>query len=128
MERKVVTLQCYEDNSRVKELLSTPEYRDCYRDHVLVIDGGGSLQCSLLGDQLAQKAVEQGWAGILVFGAVRDVEILRTLPLLVFALGCTPRKSVRQGKGSLQNPVEFGGIVVRTGDTVYCDENGVVFL
>lgn len=122
-EGPAVTVHCFEDNSRVKELLATPG-----RGRVLVVDGGGSLRHALLGDLIAAGALEQGWAGVVVNGAVRDVEVLRTLDLGVRALGSTPRRSVRRGVGEVDRPLDLDGAAVRSGDHVYADATGVVVL
>lgn len=117
----IVTVKCFEDNSRVKELLSTPG-----EGRVLVVDGGGSLRCALLGDLIAASAVKQGWAGVLVYGCVRDVDALAELELGVQALASIPLKSVRKGIGEVEIPVTFGGITFVPGEYVYADNNGVI--
>jgi regulator of ribonuclease activity A len=118
---KVVTIKCHEDNSRVKETLAEPG-----RGNVLVVDGGGSLRCALLGDLIAGDAIKNGWEGVLVFGAVRDVAALARLDLGVYALGSTPRKSTRRGEGQRDLTVSFGGTVFSSGDYVYADQDGVL--
>lgn len=117
----VRTVRCLEDNSRVKELLATPG-----EGAVLVVDGGGSLTVALLGDMIAEGAVAQGWAGVVIDGAVRDVEILRTLELGVRALDSVPRRSDRQGRGEVDVPVTVGGVRVETGDHLYADATGIL--
>lgn len=117
----VRTVSCLEDNSRVKEVLATPG-----DGAVLVVDGGGSLKVALLGDLIAAGAVENGWAGVVIAGAVRDVEILRTLDLGVRALASVPRRSDRQGRGELDVPVTVAGVDVRPGDHLYADATGIV--
>ena len=118
-----VTVKCFEDNSRVKELVSTPG-----AGKVLVVDGGGSVRCALVGDVLGGEAQRNGWAGIIVYGAVRDAAALRELDLGVMALGVTPRKSVRRGEGQTDIPIELGDIWCRPGDAVFADEDGVLVL
>lgn len=118
---EIVTVKCHEDNSRVKELLSAPG-----RGKVLVVDGGGSLRCALLGDLIAGAAVENGWHGVIVHGAVRDVAALAQLPLGVAALGSTPRKSVRRGEGQTGLSVTFGSATFTPGCHVYADLDGVL--
>src|SRR5688500_18933079 len=86
----ISTIRCHLDNSLVKATLATPG-----DGAVLVIDGGGSLESALVGDLIAATAVEKGWAGIIVYGAIRDREAIRTLPLGVKALGANPRKSAK---------------------------------
>lgn len=118
---QAVTLSCYEDNSLVRELVTRPG-----QGRVMVIDGGGSLRRALLGDQLALKAAEQGWEGILIYGAVRDVGTLATLALGVKALAACPVKTEKRGQGELDAVVSFAGVTIHPGDYVYADLNGVV--
>lgn len=118
---QIVTVKCHEDNSRVKELLATPG-----KGKVLVVDGGGSLRCALLGDLIGDSAVKQGWEGVIVYGCVRDVDALAGLELGVQALASIPLKSVRKGVGEVDVPVTFGGVTFRSGEYVYADNNGVI--
>ncbi|MDF2402069.1 putative 4-hydroxy-4-methyl-2-oxoglutarate aldolase [Aeromonas sp. 5HA1] len=118
---QAVTLSCYEDNSLVRELVNRPG-----QGRVMVIDGGGSLRRALLGDQLAIKAAEQGWEGIVIFGAVRDVGTLATLALGVKALAACPVKTEKLGQGELDAVVSFAGVTIHPGDHVYADLNGVL--
>ncbi len=90
---KVVTVHCFEDNSRVRELVHTAG-----GGNVLVVDGGGSLRCALLGDQLAAAAVNNKWEGIVIYGCVRDRAVLATLPMGIMALEATPRRSQKRGE------------------------------
>lgn len=119
-----ITVKCFEDNSRVKELVEQPQSNP----HVLIVDGGGSYRCALLGDQLAAAAEKNQWAGIVVHGCVRDVDILSTIPIGIVALGCTPRKSKRMGEGQVNVPIFVGDVVVHPGDAVFVDSDGVLFL
>lgn len=118
---EIFTVKCFEDNSRVKEQCSEPG-----KGKVMVVDGGGSLRVSLLGDLLGAKAVENGWEGLIIFGAVRDIDVLATLDLGVKAVAPIPCKSNRQGVGETQIPITFGGVEFQPGDFVYADNNGVV--
>ncbi|MCC5885951.1 MAG: ribonuclease E activity regulator RraA [Gammaproteobacteria bacterium] len=117
----VVTVKCFEDNSLVAEQVALPG-----KGRVLVVDGGGSMRCALLGDNLAQKAADNDWAGILIYGCVRDVEILADIPVGVQALAAHPRRSVKKGIGELNVPVTFAGVTIRPGDHLYADANGVI--
>ncbi|WP_270408760.1 ribonuclease E activity regulator RraA [Brachybacterium paraconglomeratum] len=117
----VRTVKCYEDNSLLKSVLSTPG-----EGAVLVIDGAGSLRRAVMGDMIAALAVENGWSGVVINGAVRDVAVLRTLPLGIKALGSNPRKSTKTGQGSVDVPVEFGGVTFRPGARLVADEDGVL--
>jgi len=118
---EIVTAKCFEDNSRVKETLGTPG-----KGKVLVVDGGGSLRCALLGDMIGEDAVKNGWEGVIVYGCVRDVDALGTLDLGVQALGSIPLKSNRRGEGQKDIPVTFGGVTFVPGQYVYADNNGVI--
>jgi regulator of ribonuclease activity A len=120
---EAVTVQCFEDNSRVKELLSTPG-----TGKVLVVDGGASARCALMGDLIAAQAVAHGWEGVVIYGFVRDRVALAALPLGIKALGSTPRKSVRRGEGRSQIAIDLGGVACLPGDRVIADEDGIVLL
>lgn len=119
---QLVTVKCFEDNSRVKELLNSPA-----EGKVLVVDGGGSLRCALLGDMIAQSAIDNGWAGVIVYGCVRDAADLATMPIGVYALSAIPRKSTRRGEGQQNLDIDFSGVSICDGDFVYCDTNGAIF-
>lgn len=117
----VVTIKCFEDNSLVAEQVALPG-----DGRILVVDGGGSLRCGLLGDNLAARAATNGWAGVLVYGCVRDVDALAEIELGVQALAPHPRKSVKRGFGDLDVPVTFGGATLQPGQYLYADNNGVI--
>ena len=118
-----VTVKCFEDNSRIKELVATAG-----SGKVMVVDGGGSPRYALVGDVLAGEAQRNGWAGVIVYGCVRDKAALRDLNLGVMALGVTPRKSVRRGEGQVDIPIQLGDIWCHPGDLVYADDDGVLLL
>jgi regulator of ribonuclease activity A len=118
---RIVTIRCMEDNSRVREQVEGEG-----TGKVLVVDGGGSLRHALLGDMLAEKAVANGWAGILINGGVRDVEVLANLPLGIKALAPTPMKTDKRGLGDVDVPVRFAGVSFVPGHWLYADANGVL--
>ena len=118
-----VTVKCFEDNSRIKELVSTAG-----SGKVLVIDGGESRRCALLGDLVAKEAADNGWEGLIVFGCVRDTKALSELNIGVKAMGCIPRKSTRRGEGSTNIVINAGGVLVQPGDGVIADEDGILVL
>lgn len=118
---RVATVRCFRDNALVKKILATPG-----EGRVLVVDGAGSLASALMGDMIAASAVEHGWSGVVINGAVRDVVALRGLDLGIKALGSNPRKSAKDGEGEVDVPVEFGGVRVEPGDWLYSDEDGIV--
>ncbi|GGY64277.1 ribonuclease E activity regulator RraA [Marinobacter zhanjiangensis] len=118
---EVVTVKCFEDNSVVKEQVGKPG-NGC----VMVVDGGGSKRAALLGDMLAEKAADNGWAGLIIYGCIRDVDVIRKTELGVQALGTHPRKTDKKGIGDLNVPVTFGGVTFKPGQYVYSDNNGIV--
>jgi len=120
---EIVTIKCFEDNSFVKQTLGSDGH-----GKVLVVDGGGSMRCALLGDVLGAMAAENGWQGVLINGCVRDVEILRTIDLGVSALNCHPLKSNKRNEGQINIPVNFAGGSFLPGQFLYADENGIVVL
>lgn len=117
----VRTVRCHRDNALVKQLLATPG-----DGAVLVIDGGGSLESALVGDLIAGSALENGWAGIIVHGAIRDRAAIGELDLGVKALGSNPRKSAKAGVGEVDVPVTIGGVVFTPGRHVWADADGVL--
>lgn len=115
------TIRCHRDNALVKATLATPG-----GGAVLVIDGGGSLESALVGDLIAASAVENGWAGIIVHGAIRDRVAIGELPLGVKALGSNPRKSAKDGVGEVDVPVVIAGVIFTPGRHVWADSDGVL--
>jgi regulator of ribonuclease activity A len=118
---RIRTVRCHEDNALLKSVLSTPG-----DGAVLVVDGGGSLGRALLGDVIAQLAVDNGWAGAVIHGAVRDRVALAAIPLGIKALGSNPRKSTKTGAGEADAVVAFGGAVFRPGAHLWADADGVL--
>lgn len=117
----VVTIKCHEDNSLVKACVEEPG-----AGRVIVVDGGGSRRRALLGDMLAEKAVANGWAGLVIDGVIRDVDEIGGMPLGVQALGCCPVKTEKLGTGQRDIAVKIGGVLIVPGDYVYADNNGVI--
>jgi regulator of ribonuclease activity A len=93
---------------------------------VLVVDGGGSLRCALVGDMLAELGRKNGWAGIVVYGCVRDAEVLSRMSIGIKALGTNPRKSVKKGEGTRDATLRFADLVVKPGQYLYADRDGIV--
>jgi regulator of ribonuclease activity A len=122
-EGVVRTVRCFEDNTLVRATLTEPG-----EGKVLVVDGGGSLRCALVGDMLGALAVDNGWAGIVLNAGIRDSAALAALELGVKALGTNPRKGAKGNGGEVDVVVEFGGAVIRPGDRLVADEDGVVVL
>ncbi|MFM7331349.1 MAG: ribonuclease E activity regulator RraA [Brachymonas sp.] len=115
------TLRCPEDNSRVREAVAQPG-----EGRVLVVDGGGMVRRALVGGNLAATASKNGWAGILVHGAARDIAELRAAPLGLKALALCPLRTDKRGLGDAGVPVMISGHLVQPGDWVYADEDGVL--
>jgi regulator of ribonuclease activity A len=115
------TLQTFEDYALVKQVLSTPG-----GGAVLVIDGEASLRCALVGDVIAGLAQKNGWAGLVIWGAVRDTVALGTLDIGIKALGSNPWRAGKQGTGQLDAAVSFGGVEFRPGCWLYSDEDGLL--
>jgi regulator of ribonuclease activity A len=117
----IATVRCFEDNSLVRERLAEPG-----GGRVLVVDGGGSLKCALVGDQLGAMGTASGWSGIVVWGCIRDAAALAALDLGVLALATHPLRSVKRGLGERDVAVAFAGVTFRPGAYLYADEDGVV--
>ena len=117
----ISTIKCFEDNSLVAEAVEEPG-----AGRVLVVDGGASDRCALLGDNLARKAAANGWAGIVIYGAVRDVQDFPAIDLGIQALLTHPRKSVKRSLGDRDLPVTFAGVTLVPGAYLYADDNGII--
>jgi regulator of ribonuclease activity A len=117
----IATVKVHEDNVLVRQALEEPGV-----GRVLVVDGGGSLRCALVGDNLAALAQQNGWSGIIVYGCIRDARAIAGITLGVKALNTHPRKSVKLGAGQRDVPVTFAGAQFVPGHYVYADEDGVV--
>ena len=117
----VATVKCFEDNSLVKAAIETPG-----QGRVLVVNGGGSLRRALVGGNVAATAGKNGWAGIVVYGAVRDVAELRETPMGLRALALIPLPTEKRGEGQSEVPVQVAGVWVRPGDWLYADADGIV--
>ena len=120
-EGEVVTVVCPNDNSLAKELISQKG-----NGKILFIDGNASKAVALLGDNLAQQALDNNWSGIVVNGMVRDVEILRSIPLAIYARGSCPKKSNKNDAGNINVDVCIDGVDVKPTFWAYGDENGIL--
>jgi len=116
----IATVRCFEDNLVVRSVLE-----DAGEGRVLVVDGGGSLRCALVGERVASLALESGWSGLVIHGCVRDSVELATLPVGIKAVGTNPRPSRKTGAGERDVEVRFGGVTFRPGDVLYADEDGI---
>ena len=125
----VSTLRVFEDNSLVKAAVESPGFIDTPEGpvgRVLVVDGGGSLRRALVGGNLAAAAARNGWAGIVIHGAVRDVAELAACEVGIRALGVVPMPTLKRNEGERDVPVQLQGIWVRPGDWLYADADGIV--
>jgi regulator of ribonuclease activity A len=119
MAGEIYTVSCSDDNSIVKSVLSREG-----KNKILVIDAAGVCHASMVGDQIAESALNNNWAGIFVNGYVRDVEILRTLDLAIFARGSVAQKTDKQDHGFEDIMISFGSTIMHSGNWLYADENG----
>jgi len=117
----IQTVKIFEDNVFVREMLSEKTNGD-----VLVVDGGGSLRCALLGDMLAEMGYKNGWSGVVVYGCIRDSVDINKMPIGVRALQTHPLKSIKKGWGDKNISVTFGGATFNPGDHLYSDEDGII--
>ncbi len=116
-----VTLQVFEDNALLADLVKAPG-----EGRVIVVDGGGSTRCALLGGNLAKAAQDNGWAGLVIHGAARDADEIDACAIGVRALALTPRRSIKRGVGQRDVPVSIDGVRVQAGDWIYVDRDGVL--
>lgn len=117
----ISTVKCFQDNALLKSVLSEPG-----DGRVLVIDGDASVHTALVGDLIAELGRSNGWAGLIVNGAVRDASTLRTLDIGIKALGTNPRKSTKTGAGQRDVAVTFGGLTFLPDEIAYSDDDGIV--
>jgi regulator of ribonuclease activity A len=115
------TLKVYEDHRRAKALIEQPG-----QGRVLVVDAGGSLRVGIMGDSMAALAAKNGWAGAVIFGAIRDSAAIDALDFGVKAVGTTARRSAQDLGGAVDAPVAIGGVTFRPGDWVYADRDAVI--
>lgn len=119
----VRTVKCFEDNSLVKIALDSPG-----QGQVLVVDGGASLRRALVGGNIGAAAARNGWAGVVVDGAVRDVAELAALDVGIRALAAMPLPTEKRNQGQRDVPVLIQGVLVRPGEWLYADEDGIVVM
>ena len=117
----VATLKVHEDNSLVREALEQDG-----QGRILVVDGGASMRCALLGDNLAQLGRDNGWTGIVISGCIRDAAVIAGIDIGVKALATNPAKSEKHGAGQRDVPVSFAGVTIEPGMHLYADEDGIL--
>ena len=118
---EIVTLKLFEDNSLVRKQLETKG-----KGKVLIVDGGGSLRCALVGDQMAELAIHNNWEGIIVNGCIRDSHQINKMAVGIKALNTCPVKSIKRNVGEQNIPVKFAGITFNPGQFIYTDEDGLL--
>jgi regulator of ribonuclease activity A len=118
---KIRTVKCRNDNQLFRALMDEPG-----EGAVAVVDGKSSTEVALIGDIIAAKAAKNGWSGVVILGAVRDVAELAKIDLGVKALGANPAKSIKRGQGAVDVVLHFGGARFEPGHFIYCDENGLL--
>ena len=117
----IQTIRCFEDNTVLRAQLETPG-----EGRVLVVDGGGSTRIAILGDILADLAIKNGWAGLVMNASIRDSAEINEMNTLVFALATSPVKSAKLGWGEVGGKISFGGVTFAPGDWIYGDADGVL--
>lgn len=117
---EIITVSCFEDNSKVKEVLAIDG-----TGKVLVVDGKGSMNKALLGDMIAESAVKNNWQAVVINGCIRDAGTIATLDIAVKALGCNPIKTEKLDVGDINDPISFAGINFMPGQYIYGDANGL---
>jgi len=115
------TIRCLKDNQLFRALLDEPG-----DGAVVVVDGAASTESALMGDIIAAKGAKNGWSGCVILGAIRDSVELGKIDFGAKALGVNPAKSSKEGMGSVDVPVEFGGVRFEPGQWIYCDEDGIL--
>ena len=118
---EIVTIKCHEDNVLIREAAMTR-----VQGKVMVIDGGGSLRSALVGDGVAEWAREHGWAGMVIYGCVRDIAALAKVDIGVLAIGVNPVQPGKRGEGLRDVPVTFADVRFVPGEWLYADEDGVL--
>jgi regulator of ribonuclease activity A len=118
---QIATVKTFEDNALVRRCLEQPGH-----GRVLVVDGAGSLRVALVGDMVASLGMNNGWSGIVVYGAIRDAVEIDALEFGVFAIGRSPKKSGKRGSGEIEVALAFGDATFVPGQFIYCDEDGVL--
>lgn len=118
---EIATVHVHEDNVLMREMLATDG-----NGRVLVVDGGASKWCALLGDRMAQRAIDNGWTGVVLNACIRDSAEVATMPVGIMALGTSPRKSRKNGVGAKNVPVTIGGCLIEPGAFLYADEDGIL--
>ena len=118
---QIVTVKCYENNPLVRQMLEKDG-----TGKILVVDGGGSDRCALMGDNMAELAIKNNWKGIVVFGCIRDSVAIAKLEIGLKALNVIPVKSGKKNEGDINTTVNFANVTFVPNHFIYCDEDGIV--
>jgi len=118
---QIVTVKSFNDNSKVREQIWSPG-----QGRVLVIDNEASMSCAMLGDMMASRAIENGWAGVVINGCIRDSVDIAGMDIGVKALATNPLRSVKEGRGEVDIETAFLGAIFRPGEHLYSDEDGIL--
>jgi regulator of ribonuclease activity A len=118
---EIATVHVHEDNVLMKEMLGTPG-----NGRILVVDGGGSTWCALLGDRMAQRAIDNRWTAVVLNACIRDSTEVATMEVGVMAIGTSPRKSRKNGVGAKNVPVTVAGCLMEPGNFLYADADGLL--
>jgi len=118
---EIVTIKCFEDNALIRATLEEPG-----NGRVLVIDGGASTRCALVGDQIAALGQSNGWAGIVINGAIRDCADINAMDFAIFALATSPKKSAKNKTGARDVDLVFGKASFVSGHYLYADADGIL--
>lgn len=118
---QISTLKVFEDNVLVRQALE-----ERVDNRVLVVDGGGSHRCALVGENLAKLAIDNGWQGLVIYGCIRDSEAINTLPIAIRALHTHPLKSHKKGLGDRDGVVTFAGVNFKKDHYLYADADGII--
>ncbi len=118
---EVVTIKVYEDNSLVKK-----ELQSNGKGKVLVVDGGGSRRCALMGDNLAQLAIDNEWNGVIIYGCIRDSAQINEMDVGIKAIGTCPIKSNKRNEGTKGYALVIEGTWINDGNFIYSDSDGVL--
>lgn len=119
---QIIPLKCHEDNTLVGDILR----KENGKGKVLVIDGGGSLRCALVGDLIAAAAVKNEWEGIIVYGCIRDSAPINEMEIGIRALGTNPTKTVKRNTGILNETINFANATFNESEYIYVDEDGIL--
>lgn len=117
----ISTIRCFEDNALIRTALESPG-----RGRVLVVDAGGSTRCAVVGDMLAEFGRASGWAGLVLYGCIRDSVEIQNMDFGVMAIGTSPKKSTKTRSGFVDVPLAFGDVEFVPGQYVYADDDGVL--